>query len=41
MIQMFDYIFLNVPQSGIVIPQDGSPVQVEIKASGPWKIVSD
>ena len=30
--QMFDYIFFNVPQSGIVIPQDGSPVQVEIKA---------
>lgn len=39
--QMFDYIFFNGPQSGIVIPQDGSPVQVEIRASGPWEIVSD
>lgn len=39
--QMFDYIFFNGPQSGIVIPQDGSPAQVEIRASGPWEIVSD
>lgn len=39
--QVFDYVFFNVPQSGIIIPQDGSPVQVEIRASGPWKIVSD
>lgn len=39
--QMLDYIFINGPQYGIVIPQDGSPVQVELRASGPWEIVSD
>ena len=39
--QMFDYFFINGPQSGIVIPQDGLPVQIEIRASGPWEFVSD
>lgn len=39
--QVLNHSFFNTPQSGIIIPQDGSPEQVEIRASGPWEIVSD
>lgn len=35
---VLEHLFVNAPRSGITIPQDGSTVQLEIRASEPWKI---
>ncbi len=36
--QVLDHYVVNTPKSGIIIPQNGLPVQTNIKASGSWKI---
>lgn len=37
--QVLPHLVIDIPKEGIVIPQDGSPVPVKIRANGPWKII--
>ena len=37
--QVLPHLVIDIPKEGIVLPQDGSPVPVKIRASGPWKII--